>query len=394
MKRKIVVVTTSRADYGHLRWPLRALHARSDVEVRLIATTAHLSPEFGMTVEEIERDGFRVDHRIEALLSSDTDVGMAKTIGIATLGIADALAQWRPDLLVLVADRYEMLAPAAVAVALRIPIAHIEGGDVSEGAIDDAVRNALTKMSHIHFTPTATARRRVLAMGEEPWRVHHVGAPSLDQLVRGAPLPAADVDEALGGPVDPDTVLVIYHPVTLDADTVAESEALFCSVEQLDRPLAFCFPNADAGSRRLIERARRLERARGCRLFVNLPSPVYFALLHRVAGLCGNSSSGIMESATIPLPTVDVGRRQSGRERPANVLHAEADPQAITRALERALRPEFRAGLQGMLNPYGDGHASTRIADVLAEVPLGPRLLVKRARPLDPERNAFLETPS
>src|SRR5262252_854549 len=184
MKRKIAVISTSRADYGHLYWPLKDLSAREDVDLSIIAIAAHLSPEFGRTIQEMERDGFKNILPVECLLSSDTDVGMAKTIGIATLGLADLLGRLRPDLLLLIADRYELLAPASVALALRIPIAHIEGGEISQGAIDDAVRNALTKMAHIHFTSTLAARDRVIALGEEPWRVHRTGAPSIDHLHR------------------------------------------------------------------------------------------------------------------------------------------------------------------------------------------------------------------
>src|SRR3984893_4465802 len=184
MRRKIAVVTTSRADYGHLYWPLRDLSEHKEVDLRIVVLGSHLSPEFGFTIQHIEKDGFKIDARIECLLSSDSDVGMAKTIGIATLSLGDLFGQMRPDLLLLIADRYEMLAPASVALALRIPIAHIEGGEISEGAIDDAVRNALTMMSHIHFTSTFGARDRVITMGEEEWRVHRAGAPSLDHLRR------------------------------------------------------------------------------------------------------------------------------------------------------------------------------------------------------------------
>ena len=180
MKRRIAVLTTSRADYGHLYWPLRDLSTCPDIDLKIIAMGPHLSPEFGNTGREIEKDGFSIEVRIECLLSSDSDIGMAKTIGVATLALSDCLGQMRPDLLLLAADRYELLAPASVALALRIPMAHIEGGEVSEGAIDDAVRNALTKLSHVHFTSTAAARARVIAMGEEDWRVHYAGAPSRD----------------------------------------------------------------------------------------------------------------------------------------------------------------------------------------------------------------------
>src|SRR4051812_41258239 len=186
-KRRIGVVTTSRADYGHLYWTLRELASNPGVELGVFVLGAHLSPQFGLTVSEIERDGFPIRARIECLLSSDTDTGMAKTIGTAILGLADAFAAWRPDMLLLIADRYEMLAPASVALAMRIPVAHIEGGEVSQGAIDDHVRNALTKLSHIHFTSTELARRRVIAMGEEPWRGHHARGPSLDPLRRAPP---------------------------------------------------------------------------------------------------------------------------------------------------------------------------------------------------------------
>src|SRR5450755_3411426 len=230
MKRKIAVVTTSRADYSHLYWPLHDLSLHPDVDLQLIVLGAHLSPEFGHTIREIERDGLAIAARIECLLSSDTDVGMAKTIGLATLSLADCLGQMRPDLLLLIADRYEMLAPAAVALALRIPIAHIEGGEISEGAIDDAVRNALTKMSHIHFTSTELARARVISMGEEEWRVHRAGAPSLDHLQRNTLLNREQIETRLELDLNQPTVLVAYHPVTLARDTLQEADALFAAL--------------------------------------------------------------------------------------------------------------------------------------------------------------------
>src|ERR1700723_412282 len=219
MKRKIAVVTSSRADYSHLYWPLKELSAKDDIDLKIVALGSHLSPEFGNTANEIERDGFKIASKIECLLSSDTDLGMAKTIGLATLGLADLFAEMRPDILLLIADRYEMLAPASVALALRIPIAHIEGGEVSEGAIDDAVRNALTKMSHVHFTSTHNARERVIAMGEEEWRVHRAGAPSLDHLRRQKLLNRAELEETLQIDLTPPSAIVAYHPVTLLRDT-------------------------------------------------------------------------------------------------------------------------------------------------------------------------------
>src|SRR6266481_4206895 len=201
-RRRIAVVTTSRADYSHLYWPLRLLAEDARVELKLIVMGAHLSPEFGATIQEIQKDGFAIAARIECLLSSDSDVGMAKTIGVAALSLADVLGEMRPEIVLLIADRYEMLAPAAVALALRIPIAHIEGGEISEGAIDDAVRNALTKMEHLHFTSTVSARQRIIAMGEEPWRVTRAGAPSLDHLRKSKLLHRAELEAKLAIPLE------------------------------------------------------------------------------------------------------------------------------------------------------------------------------------------------
>src|SRR5216683_1908139 len=226
-RRRIAVVTTSRADYSHLYWPLRLLSEDPRVELKLIVIGAHLSQEFGTTIREIEKDGFNIAARIECLLSSDSDLGMAKTIGVATLSLADTLGEMRPDLLLLIADRYEMLAPAAVALALRIPIAHIEGGEISEGAIDDAVRNALTKMAHLHFTSTFAARRRVIAMGEEPWRATRAGAPSLDHLRKSNLHSREALESQLKINIEKSSILVAYHPVTIARDTLEEADALF-----------------------------------------------------------------------------------------------------------------------------------------------------------------------
>ena len=381
-RRRIGVITTSRADYSHLYWPLRELAAHPEVEIGVFALAAHLSPEFGSTLKEIERDGFPIKARIECLLSSDTDTGMAKTIGLAILGLADALTAWRPDLLLLIADRYEMLAPASVALALRIPIAHIEGGEISQGAIDDQVRNALTKLAHIHFTSTPVARRRVIAMGEEPGRVHHAGAPSLDHLRRSALLDRPALEARLGLTLQPPTLLAAYHPVTILKDTTAEADALFAALAQASGQILFVYPNADAGSRALIERTRALAATRPqTHIFVNLDAVTYWSLLGNVAALVGNSSSGIMEAASFALPTVNVGMRQQGRERARNVLDAPAETSAILAAIQRALSPEFRKSLSGMVNPYGDGTAAQIIARVLATVPLDG-LLIKQPAPL------------
>jgi UDP-hydrolysing UDP-N-acetyl-D-glucosamine 2-epimerase len=380
MKRTIAVVTSSRADYSHLYWPLHDLKQHPGVDLKLIVLGAHLSPLFGETVKTIEEDGFTVAARVECLLSSDSDVGMAKTLGVAVLSLADLLGQMRPDLLLLIADRYEMLAPAAVALTLRIPMAHIEGGEISEGAIDDAVRNALTKMSHIHFTSTEKARARVIAMGEESWRVHRAGAPSLDHLRRSPLLRREELEHRLHLDLTSRTAVVAYHPVTMLRDTTGESDALFEALSQLDMQILFCYPNSDAGRYSLLEKTQAFISSYGdARIFVNLDAVTYWSLLRQVTLLVGNSSSGIMEAASLGLPVVNVGFRQQGRERARNVLDAEPSVNSILSKMKEATGPGFREKLSGMVNPYGDGLAAEKIVQVLTTTPLSEELLVKRS---------------
>ncbi len=325
LTRKIAVVTSSRADYSHLYWVLRELSAQPNIELTIITMGPHLSPEFGHTAGNLSDDGFAAMEKIECLLSSDTDIGMAKTIGVATLGLADCLGKLRPDLILLIADRYEMLAPASVALALRIPIAHIEGGDVSLGAIDDAVRNALTKLAHVHFTTTESSRNRVINMGEEPWRVHTSGSPSLDHITRGTLLQQREIEARLKISLASNTIAVIYHPVTISRDTLYEADELFAALQDLPQPLLFINPNADAGSRKLSQRIRSFieQRAIENRLndtfIANIDHLTYLSLLQYLAAIVGNSSSGIMESGSFHLPAVNVGMRQKGRERGRNV---------------------------------------------------------------------------
>ena len=378
--KRVAVVTSSRADWSHLAPVAALLRDAPDVDLRLIATGAMLAPEFGRAADVIEASGFEIDARVECLLSADSDSAMARTIGVATLGMTDVLDRLRPDLLVVTADRFEMLAPASVALALRIPLVHIEGGEASEGAIDHAVRNALTMMSHLHFVPTDLARRRVIAMGEQPWRVHRVGAPSLDVL-RGAALPErAALVRALGHDLDDDAVVVAYHPVTLDADPIAGLEALLAAFEDVPAQVIFCHPNADAGGRAIAARLRDCAARRPrTSVQINLDPLHYWALLREAAAMCGNSSSGIMESASIPVPAVNIGRRQAGRERAATVIDVAAERDVIAVGLRLALSPDFRAALDGVKNPYGDGQSAARIVEALRAAPPARVLLDKPA---------------
>ncbi|AKS42964.1 UDP-N-acetylglucosamine 2-epimerase [Wenzhouxiangella marina] len=378
--RRIAVVSSSRADFGHLFWILRELQSLDSVDLKIIATASHLAPGFGQTVDQFEAHGFELEACLENLLDSDSDVGMAKTIGLGVLGLADLLGRLRPDLLLLIADRYEMLAPASTALALRIPMAHIEGGEISEGAIDDAVRNALTKMSHLHFVSTEQARRRVIAMGEEAWRVRRAGAPSLDHLRRSQLSSRERLEQVLELDLNTPPVIVAHHPVTLMRDAAGEIDALFEALDTLDGPVVFCFPNADAGHQAIIERARAYcRRQPRARLNFNLDLFDFWGLLKQAEMMIGNSSSGIMETPSLELPFINIGPRQRGRERALNVIDVPGERDAILAAIDKARSPEFRNSLRGMSNPYGDGHAARRIAETLASCPLGDELLVKKA---------------
>lgn len=380
-RRKIAVVTSSRADYAHVRWLLHELNRNPEIELQVIALGPHFSPLFGHTGHEVScrSENVKVEH-IECLLDSDTDVGMAKTIGMATLGCADVLARLRPDILVLIADRYEMLAPAAAALPLRIPIAHIEGGEITVGAIDDAVRNALTKMSHLHFACTRKAASRILQMGEDPWRITFSGSLSLDALRRERLMSASQLQKQIGFVVDGATVVCVFHPVTMLGCTIEEAEEVFAALERVPNQIVFLYPNADAGSRELIRRTEALAaRHANARVLVNLDHLTYLSLLKHSGVLVGNSSSGIIEATSLGVPVVNIGIRQLGREHAANVIDVPAERHAIEAGMKKALSAKLRKSILRLTNPYGEGQAAQVISKVLASVPLGQKLLFKHA---------------
>jgi UDP-N-acetylglucosamine 2-epimerase (non-hydrolysing)/GDP/UDP-N,N'-diacetylbacillosamine 2-epimerase (hydrolysing) len=377
LKRKIAVITSSRADYAHLRWLLHDLESFPAVDLQVITLGPHLSPVFGHTGKSIR---VLKQRNIECLLDSDTDIGMAKTIGVAMLGLTEALGRIRPDILLLVADRYEMLAPASVALALRIPIAHVEGGEVTFGAIDDAVRNALTKLSHLHFACTRRAAGRIASLGEETWRIKFSGSLSLDFLRRERLLTRSQVEKKIGFNLKKDAVLCLYHPVTLLNNTVEEATEVFAALEELVQQVIFIYPNADAGSRELVRRAEAFAATHvDSRVLTNLDHLVYLSLLKHVGVLVGNSSSGIIESTSLQVPVINVGIRQQGREHAANVINVPANSKAIRKGIARALSAEFRRDIRGLKSPYGDGKASRIICETLLKAPLGAKLLFKRA---------------
>ena len=380
MPRVIGVVTVARSDWGHLVPVLEALRTAPDVTLRLLVGGAHLSPRFGSTIAAIEAAGWPIAARVAMLEPGDTPRDMAVTAARGVAGFAEAFAAQPLDLLVILGDRLEMLAAATAALPFALPVAHIHGGEVTEGAIDEQVRHAITKLAHLHFAAAEPYARRIRQMGEEPWRVHCVGAPGLDRLAALATLPraalAARLDLALRRP----TLLATFHPATLEhADTARQVDELAAALAAVEGDLVISYPGADTAHRAIVDRWTALASSRpGTRLAPTLGEEVYASLLREADVMIGNSSSGIIEAASFALPVVNIGTRQQGRLRGPNVVDVGHGRDEIAAGLARALAPAFRRGLAGMRNPYGDGAAAPRIARVLAEVELGPRLARKR----------------
>ena len=378
--RRIAVVTVGRSDYGIYRPLLRRLTTDPAFDVRIVAAAAHLSPELGRTIEFIERDGFAVAAQVEMSLDSDAPEAVARSSGLGTIGFARAYASLQPDIVLTLGDRFEMHAAVVAAVPLGVPVAHIHGGEATEGAIDDLFRHSITKMSHLHFVATDAYARRVVQMGEEPWRVVVSGAPSLDALRSIAPLDREALEARYGLSLEPPVVLVTFHPETrrLD-DTERHVCELLGALDAVDGTVVITAPNADANRQLVFDRLRAFARTRPSTWFVDTFGPDgYFSLMKLASVMVGNSSSGIIEAPSFALPVVNIGDRQAGRLRAANVIDVAAERDAILRSVRLALTPDFRASLAELRNPYGDGHASERIAAKLAAASLDHVFMTKR----------------
>lgn len=378
--RTLGAVTTSRAEYGILTPVLRAIQDHPDLRLQLIVGGMHLRREFGFTVREIERDGFAIDARVDMLVPGDSPEAVAKSMGEGVQGFADAYTRLRPDLLLVIGDRFEMHAAVVAAAPFRIPVAHIAGGEVTRGAIDELFRHSITKLSHLHFVSTEEYARRVLQMGEEPWRVHVTGLPSIDTLLRTPRLPREEISQRLALSLPSAPLLVTVHPETQSAMPAEEqSRTVLRALDSFTGPVVITAPNADSGGMAMAREIQSWAAERPNRRFVaNLGTQVYVSLMAVSAAMVGNSSSGIIEAASFELPVVNVGDRQHGRIHPANVVTVPWDANRIRLAVEQALSAEFRERLTGLKNPFGDGHASERIAGVLASVELGPKLQIKK----------------
>ena len=385
--RTIGVVTTSRADYTAYRPLLKALKADPEIALKLYVSGTHLSPEFGMTVGVIENDGFEIAERIEIMLSSDTPEGIAKSMGVALIGFGQAFTRNCPDILVVLGDRYEMLSAALAALPFKIPVAHIGGGDLTQGAIDDALRHSMTKLSHLHFVSTEASARRVIQLGEDPSRVIVTGEPALDEIL-SAPLLSPE-ELKLGFELDIDIdqpfLLVTFHPATLEYEQ-AESQVdeLLAALDEAQLPVIFTMPNADTAGRVIAARMQHwIELHPGKSAMVeNFGPDAYHSVLRRAVAVVGNSSSGLIEAPSFKVPTVNIGIRQAGRTRAASVIDVSCERGEILAAIRKAASGEFRSSLESVVNPYASAtnSAVATIADTLKRVPLGDSLVQKKFR--------------
>lgn len=379
---KIAVVTTTRADYGLLYWLIHDLNDDPRFDLQLLVTGTHLSPEFGCTVSEIEKDGFPITERIEMPLSSDSGVGMAKSTGLVMIGFAEAFNRLRPDLVVVLGDRFELLAVCSAAVLLRIPIAHIHGGETTEGAMDEQIRHAVTKMAHLHFVAAEPYRQTVIQMGENPDHVYNFGAPGLEHLKRTPLLGREDLEKELNFKLEGPTVLVTYHPETVLGKPPTEAiQALLEALERTEVRAIFTFANADPGGRSINDAISAFAKGRDRYLVVpSLGQRRYLSLMKAVDALVGNSSSGLIEAPSLRKPAVNIGERQQGRLHAGSVIDCKPVTASIVAAIQEALSEEFLKTRCTGDNPYENGDFTKNILEVLKNVGAREGLLKKGFR--------------
>ncbi|MEW5743969.1 MAG: UDP-N-acetylglucosamine 2-epimerase [Nitrospirota bacterium] len=369
VKRKICIFSGTRAEYGLLRPLMHEINRDEGLQLQIIVSGMHLAPEFGLTYKEIEADGFQINKKVEILLSSDTSVGLAKSVGLGLISFSETLEELKPDIVVVLGDRFEALAAATAALICRVPLAHLHGGEATFGLIDEAIRHSVTKMSHLHFTSTEEYRRRVIQLGEQPERVFAVGAIGLDTVKKLRFLSKAELKRQYGIKFNKHNVLVTFHPVTLENNTSeVQFKALLRALDvQKDTTIIFTKANADMGGRiinRLIDEyvATRPEKSFA---FCSLGQRGYLSTMRCVDAVVGNSSSGILEAPSLGVGTINIGRRQEGRIRATSVIDCEPTTSAIKKAIGHLYSDEFQKHLRTVQNPYGDGNTALRIKDIL-----------------------------
>lgn len=378
--RTIGVVTSSRADYGIYRPILKAIAATPDLKLSIVVTGMHLNTD-GDSLKEIERDGFSVSERVATVASTNTPKGVADAIATGVAGFAELFAgRWRPDFLLVLGDRFDMYPAVLAALPFGIPIAHVHGGEITEGAFDDTIRHSITKFAHLHFVATDKYGDRVAQLGEESWRITVAGAPSLDNLATLDRVTDEELCKYFGWDIPEHPLIVTYHPVTLEyKEANRQISALLAALAERPEPIVFTAPNSDPGSREIrVAIEDFVAKHPRARFVVNLGTRLYFGLMRIAVAMIGNSSSGIIESASFELPVVNIGIRQKGRVRGANVIDVCDSISDIRAGIVRATDPGFRRSLVGISNPYGRKDAGRTIAHVLSNVKLDERLLVKR----------------
>lgn len=367
-KRKICVVTGTRADYGLLYWLMKEIQADKDLELQIIATGAHLSPEFGLTYKAIEKDGFIINEKVEMLLSSDTAIGISKSLGLATIGFADTYDRLKPDMIVLLGDRYEILAAAQSALIARIPVSHIAGGDSTEGAFDEAIRHSISKMSQLHFVTNELSAKRVQQLGENPQHIYNVGSPGIDFIKRVQLLSRNELEQDIAFEFREKNLLVTFHPVTLDTVSSAEQFAeLLKALDSFSQNIGIIFTksNADTEGRiinQMIDDYVKIHPT--TKAFTSLGQVRYLSTIAQVDVVVGNSSSGLYEVPSFKLPTVNIGERQKGRLQALSVVNCK--PEAL--AIKEAINEAFNMDCSKVQNPYGDGNSSIRILSILKSI--------------------------
>lgn len=377
-KRRICIVTGTRAEYGLLYWLMKEIQADEDLQLQIIATGAHLSPEFGLTYKVIEADGFKIDVKVEMLLSSDTGVGITKSLGLATVGFADAYDRLRPDIVVLLGDRYEILAAAQAALIIGLPIAHIAGGDTTEGAFDEAIRHSISKMAHIHFVTNELSAQRVRQLGENPQYIFNVGSPGIDYIKRVQLLNRNDLEKELEFRFRDKNLLVTFHPVTLDSVSSTQQLAvLLTALDSLGNGVGIIFTKANADTQgrsinQMIDDYVAIHPE--SKSYKSLGQLRYLSVISQVDVVVGNSSSGLYEVPSFGKPTVNIGDRQKGRLQASTVINCETEATAIKRAISYALNMDC----SNVQNPYGDGNSSIQMLSVLKNIPDYRALLKKQ----------------
>lgn len=372
--RKICVITGSRAEYGLLSGLMRAIQEDADLQLQIIATNMHLSPEFGLTYKEIEQDGFRIDKKVQMLLSSDTSNATTKSVGLATIGFADAYEDLQPDLIVVLGDRYEILAAVTAALFFKIPVAHLHGGEITEGAYDDCIRHAITKMSHLHFTSTEAYRQRVIQLGEQPERVFYVGAIGIENIKSIPLLSKTELETSIGFSLGSKVLLVTYHPVTLENNTAAsQCQNLLDALDEFtEYKVIFTLPNSDTDGRIIIQMIHEYvsKHPDRCMSVPSLGLKRYLSALKYVNAVIGNSSSGIIEVPSFGIPTLDIGDRQKGRLAAESVIHCGTEQKEIAEGLRMVLAEKQKVVSKNCKNPYDKENTTKTILNIIKCYPL------------------------